>query len=145
MESKFLKKVEKTDSCWNWTGRLDIGGYGRFSRGNGHWTKAHRTSYEIYKGNIPNGLIIRHLCHNRKCVNPNHLETGTQKDNVKDMYLANRQPNRKGAKNSQSKITQQDADEIRQWREFGYTQQSIADVFGISQGNISAIVARKLW
>lgn len=145
MENKFLKKVEKTDTCWNWTGRLDIGGYGRFSQGNGHWIKAHRASYTIYKGSIPNGLVVRHLCNNRKCVNPEHLETGTQKDNVRDCITAGRRANIRGESNPMSKITQADADEIRQWREFGYTQQSIGDVFGLGQGDISRIIHRKSW
>jgi hypothetical protein len=143
MEAKFLRKVEKTDTCWNWTGRLDIGGYGRFSIA-GIWNKAHRVSHELYKGAIPEGLIVRHRCNNRKCVNPDHLEVGTQKDNVDDMFRTN-PPDRKGDKSHAKKITQADADEIRQWREFGYTQQSIGNTFGLTQPQISDIVSGKVW
>lgn len=144
MEAKFLKKVDKTETCWNWTGRLDIGGYGRFSQGSGHWTKAHRASYQLYKGAIPDGLIVRHMCNNRKCVNPAHLEVGTHKDNVDDMFRTN-PPNRKGNNSHAKKITQEDANEIRQWREFGFTQQTIGEAFGLGQGHISRILSGGSW
>ena len=144
METKFLRKVDKTETCWNWTGRLDIGGYGRFSRGSGHWTKAHRTAYELYKGPIPEGLVVRHMCNNRKCVNPDHLEVGTHKDNTADMFRTN-PPDRTGDRSHARKISEADAREIRQWREFGYTQQSIGDAFGLGQGHISTIIHGKHW
>jgi hypothetical protein len=144
MEVKFLQRVNKTDTCWNWTGRLDVGGYGRFSQGDGHWTKAHRASYQLYKGPIAEGLIVRHMCNNRKCVNPDHLELGTHKDNTADMFRTN-PPDRKGNKSHSKKICEEDAREIRQWREFGYTQQVIGDMFGLRQGQVSRIVAGKSW
>lgn len=144
MEGKFLRKVEKTDTCWNWTGRLDIGGYGRFSI-KGVWNKAHRTAYELYKGEIPNGLLVRHMCNNRKCVNPAHLEVGTQKDNVADMDLAGRRADIRGTKNPMAKLSEEDVNEIRQWREFGYTQQMIGEAFGLGQGHVSRILAGKSW
>lgn len=144
MEAKLLHKIEKTTSCWNWTGRLDNGGYGRFSQGNGHWTKSHRAVYEFYKGPIPDGLIVRHMCNNRKCVNPDHLQLGTQKDNVADMFRTN-PPNRVGDKSHARKISKNDATEIRQWREFGYTQQCLADAFGIKQPQVSSILSGKVW
>jgi hypothetical protein len=144
MEAKFLDKVEKTETCWNWTGRLNVGGYGRFSRG-GCWKQAHRISYEIYKGPIPEGLVVRHMCvGNRKCVNPAHLEVGTHKDNTADMFRDN-PPDRTGNNSHARKISQEDANEIRQWREFGYTQQSIGDLFGLGQGHISTILSGKRW
>lgn len=144
MEVKFLKKINKTETCWNWTGRLDIGGYGRFCQGNAHWTKAHRTAYQLWKGQIPQGQVVRHMCNNRKCVNPAHLEVGTHKDNTADMFRTN-PPNRKGNNSHHKKITQEDANEIRQWREFGFTQQSIGDAFGITQPQISRILHGGSW
>lgn len=143
MESKFLTKVNKTDTCWLWTGRLDGGGYGRFSI-DGIWNKAHRVSYQLFKGGIPDGLVVRHLCNVRACVNPDHLETGTQKDNVADMFRTNR-PDRTGDRSHARKISEADVREIRQWREFGYTQQAIGDAFGLNQGHISTILAGKHW
>lgn len=144
METKLLSRIQKTESCWNWTGRLDAGGYGRFSQGSGHWTKAHRAAYTLWKGEIPEGLVLRHLCNNRKCVNPDHLETGTMKDNVADMFRTN-PPDRTGNRSHSKKIRQEDAAEIHQWRELGYTQQAIGEAFGLRQGHISRILAGRCW
>jgi len=77
---RFWKKVEKTDSCWNWTA-YTIRGYGQF-RYDGKGVYAHRFSYELLKGKIPDGLTLDHLCRNRKCVNPDHLEPVTNKENI---------------------------------------------------------------
>ena len=82
----FWERVEKLgdDDCWIWGGVKDQHGYGRV-----HFMtnkiKAHRVSYEMRFGPIPDGNIIRHKCDNPSCVNPNHLEPGTQKDNAVDM------------------------------------------------------------
>ena len=72
--------VEKTDYCWNWTGWTD-NGYGRICHQYTR-TSAHRFVYELYNGEIPKGLQIDHLCRNRKCVNPEHLELVTCKENI---------------------------------------------------------------
>lgn len=67
--------------CWNWVGCANSEGYGDF------WIyganiRAHRTSWRLFKGEIPSGLTIDHLCRNRKCVNPAHLEPVTKRENV---------------------------------------------------------------
>lgn len=69
------------NECFNWIGCLTVNGYGRFNL-NGVMIRAHRLSYEIYKGEIPKGLEIDHLCRNRKCVNPEHLEVVTKQENI---------------------------------------------------------------
>lgn len=80
MAERFWMKVEKTASCWNWTAATS-GGYGRFAdRGRRH-VQAHRWAYENTKGPIPPGLQIDHLCRNRLCVNPDHLEVVTGHEN----------------------------------------------------------------
>jgi hypothetical protein len=71
---RFMLKVVKADSgCWEWTG-ADRGGYGRFHLRPGRVVAAHRFAYETFVGQIPVGLEIDHLCRNRGCVNPIHLE-----------------------------------------------------------------------
>jgi len=78
---RFWSKIDKTDSCWNWKGCLIGGGYGRYLV-NGKPEPAHRVSYELTFGKIPEGLIIDHLCRNKKCVNPEHLEAVTYRENA---------------------------------------------------------------
>lgn len=74
-EERFWEKVDKTDTCWNWTA-ANVLGYGRFSVG-GRLVSAHRFSYELEHGPIADGLQIDHLCRNTRCVNPEHLEAVT--------------------------------------------------------------------
>jgi len=71
--------------CWIWTGASDSKGYGRMASGfKKSPLKAYRVSYELFVGIIPDGLVVRHKCDVTSCVNPNHLEVGTQKDNMQD-------------------------------------------------------------
>ena len=77
----FWAKTRMTNSCWNWLGAINPKGYGEYYNDK-KVVKAHRYSYELFEGKIPNGLQIDHLCRNRKCVNPNHLQIVTNKENV---------------------------------------------------------------
>ena len=79
MEIRFWSKVEKTEGCWNWKGYTHHG-YGRFYF-EGKSTSAHRISYELAKGPMPKGKQTDHLCRNRACVNPDHLEAVSQRTN----------------------------------------------------------------
>lgn len=80
-EERFWAKVQKTDGCWAWVGARSDTGYGSFQV-NAHRVGPHRFSYELLVGPIPKGLTIDHLCRNRLCVNPNHLEVTTMRDNT---------------------------------------------------------------
>lgn len=71
---KFIDRIKKVESgCWEWTGHIHVSGYGEFYT-NGKRIRAHRYSCELFKKKIPFGKVIDHLCRNRKCVNPDHLE-----------------------------------------------------------------------
>lgn len=80
LEVRFLAKVKKTDTCWLWTAGTNGNGYGMI-KANKIKTYAHRVSYELYKGKIPAGLTIDHLCRVKLCVNPDHLEAVTSDEN----------------------------------------------------------------
>ena len=82
----FWAKVEKTDDCWIWKGalhgRLGYGGFHiTFSKNLAKMIQSHRVAYELVKGRIPQGLTIDHLCRNPPCVNPDHLEAVTMREN----------------------------------------------------------------
>lgn len=79
---RFWAKVEKTDTCWLWTAKLQENGYGRFKYDDGHLGMAHRWVYEQLVGPIPEGLVIDHLCQVKHCVNPDHLEAVSSGENV---------------------------------------------------------------
>lgn len=75
--------VRGEDDCWEWQGNKNHGGYGMVKRrALGGSLMAHRAAYEIVNGPIPDGLVIDHLCRNRTCQNPKHLEAVTQKVNL---------------------------------------------------------------
>lgn len=77
---RFWSKVNMDQPCWLWTGSLGDNGYGRFSDGE-RLVVAHRWSYEMAKGPVPEGLDLDHLCRVRNCVNPDHLEPVTRSEN----------------------------------------------------------------
>lgn len=83
LEERFWAKVKKTGTCWLWTGHVSKSGYGRF-RVKGYAESAHRVSYEISIGAIPEGLDVDHVCRQKSCVNPDHLRAATRKQNMEN-------------------------------------------------------------
>ena len=80
-EKRFWDKVEKTSNCWNWTASVDTNGYGQFISA-GRNCRAHRVAFELLKESIPTEKQLDHLCRNKRCVNPDHLEIVTGRVNV---------------------------------------------------------------
>lgn len=81
---RFWSKVQKTDECWLWGGHICTQGYGQMNV-RGRDVLAHRLSYQLLVGEIPEGLELDHLCRIRTCVNPAHLEPVTHAENMKRM------------------------------------------------------------
>ena len=105
--ARFFSRVEvgPQNKCWPYIGVTDPFGYGVFTH-NKKKLRAHRFSYTVFHGPIGEDLVIRHRCDNPSCVNPHHLETGTQLDNIMDRVLRNRTA--RGVRNGRSTITEED-------------------------------------
>lgn len=138
LDERFWARVDKTDNCWLWIGSKVHNGYGRIWS-NGKTLLAHRFSYELHKGPIPKGLCVLHHCDVRNCVRPDHLFTGTRRDNTQDMI-------RKGRRGScGTKLTPNQVREIQERVANGETQMSLAEEFGVAQTTISHIKCGRVW
>lgn len=128
---RFWDKVSKTPTCWWWTASTNKDGYGWF-RLNGRPELAHRASWVLRYGQIPDGAVIRHTCDNAGCVNPRHLVTGTQADNNRDKAIRRRAPHN---------VLDSDVLKIKSLYAAGdRSQRSLARQFNISQQHVSRLV-----
>lgn len=136
---EFIKRINKTESCWEWIGTVTSHGYGHF-KSKGKLYRAHRVSYTLFKGLIPHNKIVCHSCDNRKCVNPNHLWLGTNHDNSMDMVnkgraVGNRIKHYLGDEHHNTKLTSDKVKIIKQLS-VTHSQRALAKMFGVHQGSI---------
>jgi len=145
LKHRFFPKIKISDAgCWNWTGRL-VGGYGSLNTtalGKSEQL-AHRISWIIHNGAIPDGLCVLHSCDNPQCVNPSHLFLGTSLDNNKDRDTKHR--GAKGDRIASSKLNSGQVLEIRKHRANGLTLAGIASMFGITNQSVDSICKFKTW
>ena len=141
----FWAKVDKSGECWIWTGAKNPKGYGQA------WAwplqkmwGAHRVSYALEIGPIPKGLLVRHKCDVRLCVRPSHLLVGTQLENMADAVERNRVA--RGERQAHSLLTEKEVVEIRaKYVPQKYTQQKLADEYGVARVTISDITRGATW
>lgn len=145
---ELLKERSKKapSGCIEWQGAIQKGGYGSMRMRNKPCL-AHRASWVVNKGEIPDGLCVLHKCDNRKCINPDHLFIGTQADNNADCISKGRarRSDRKGEKHPMATLKASDVFEIRRLCEYGMMQKKVAKMFGVSKMTISDIHLRKKW
>jgi len=139
--------------CWNWNGALK--GKGKLQQ-YGHLTvgsrkdksrktiSAHRYSFKIFVGEIPNGLYVLHKCDNPRCINPEHLFLGTRQDNVNDRERKGRNKiiHYSGNEHPNHKLLESDIYEIRNSNK---SSKELSKIFKVSSGHIRAIKRRESW
>lgn len=123
---------EPNSGCWLWIGSLNKCRYGLFQV-DGRQGLAHRHSYEMHIGKIPDGLCVLHKCDTPECVNPDHLFLGTQQDNIADMNAKDRQTRKL------------DAQQVRGIRASAGSLRSIGEKFGISVEQVRNVRSRRDW
>ena len=139
-EKRFWERVDKTDSCWLWTGSTVQNGYGQVKI-NSKTHKTHRIAWFLAGNTIPEGHVIRHKCRSKNCLNPEHLETGTHAENVADRVRDGTNPY--GEKNHTAKLTAPQVLEIR--ARDTEDKQRLAEEYRVTQVTISHIIHRHTW
>ena len=150
LPDRFWAKVSKAgaDDCWTWLASLDSGGYGNFGMqkddGSGRFImqRAHRIAWQIERGPIAHGLVVCHTCDNRRCVNPQHLFLGLQRDNMDDCSRKGRIGNRKGEMNGRARLTEQAVLTIRKSSQ---SLTTLAAVHQVSKSTVQSLKSGKTW
>ena len=144
---RFMSRVspEPISGCWLWVGaEHGAFGYGAFKWGSRktRTETTHRVSYKLFKGDIPGGKLVRHLCNNPACVNPEHLELGTHKENAHDKVAAGTLL--QGEKHYFAKIT---ADVVKAMRSCAERAQgvSLGKAAGLSRQAAHDIMSHRTW
>jgi hypothetical protein len=139
-EAKYIP--EPMSGCFLWMAGTHKQGYGFFFRGGKYSELAHRVSWEFYRGKIPEAVHVLHRCDNPSCVNPDHLFLGTHSDNMRDCVAKGRKNMPRGAANSATKLTENQAREIK------YSPEQNVDLakrFGVTAVNIGHIKSGRAW
>lgn len=131
-----LSHTKQQDDCLLWTKCVNTDGYPRANVEGDVNTKVHRLVWELYNGKSANGFVIRHKCDNPLCINPKHLEIGTQLDNVQDRVLRGR---------TNAKVTKEQVVEIRILRTEGVSAKELAAKYGLTVRTIHSLLSKHHW
>lgn len=134
-------------ACIEATGAKNERGYGYVWRDGKH-VREHRLAFAEANGltlNDIKGKVVRHSCDNPSCVNPEHLEIGTQADNVQDMLTRGRKTTVRGSAHKVAKLNEADIPKIRLLLADGKSQREVARAFGVNQKLIWRIATGKSW
>ena len=146
-KDRFWQKVHapSEDECWEWLGaKHHQWKYGNFFY-EGSIQAAHRVSWKIHYGEIPDGLVVCHKCDNPPCVNPRHLFLGTIFDNNADRQKKGRSARNLGRKNGRAKLSQEQVVEIRESRRQGVSGAELGRIYGVSKETIYHICSGMIW
>jgi transcriptional regulator with XRE-family HTH domain len=141
-EARFWAKVSKGEECWEWRGTTHKDGYAQFMVA-GAWYPAHRVSYTLALGPIPDGLLVCHKCDVRRCVRPDHFFLGTDADNARDKVEKGRQ--QRGEAVHLAKLTEADVVKARGMVAAGMSRTDVAGLLGVSREAVTFAVAGKHW
>lgn len=152
LQHRFWERVNKTKTCWLWTGAVNDDGYGEISAGKKYGRKgkgmvlAHRLSWMLHKGKIPQGKCVLHTCDVRRCVRPKHLWIGTRIDNNNDRTKKGRVKVGQGERHGLAKMTAKTVKAMRLERKNkGTTYAVLGPKFGVDRSNAISICNRKTW
>ena len=142
--ARFIEKLalHSSDECWEWQA-CRANGYGQLSV-NGEMIRAHRIAWLFWRGEIPYGLCVCHICDNKLCCNPRHLWLGSHAANMRDMVAKGRQAH--GETVGGARLTADQVREIfKRYKAGGITQKALAAEYGVVQSHISYIATRTTW
>ena len=152
---RFFSKINYTDTCWLWKGYVMSNGYGSVAKGSSRRKEsrtilAHRASWIVHFGPIPEGMFVCHECDIGRCVNPAHLWLGNHQQNMDDMMRKGREAHNigmfSGERSYKAKLTWDQVIEIRRdYIPYKMSAPMLAKRYGVVQSVISSIIHYKTW
>lgn len=143
LQTRFMRKIDRTGECWLWTGARNSDGYGSVNVA-GVIKLAHRVAYGLFREPTPDDKQVCHTCDTPACCNPDHLFIGVILDNMQDMAAKDRSCY--GERNFHAKLTEKQVLEARSLYATGvHTATELGRMFGVTEQTMSSLLKRKTW